>query len=197
MLNPIFLWTYSHGNIGKLATSKRIFKISPKFNEFYNLSSDNSVNYIKKKRTDKIIFIGNPDTEFRKNIIKEFGDLLIIYDTVWDIESWKNIIGENLFFLNIHRRSNSECLETFRIIPLLSNGCVVLSDIVCDDDMEEYCNYNIFFEKKEKLLSLFLDIQKNINYEDIYERMITFRNMETMQKELFEKNDFSKMNFSK
>ena len=25
-----------------------------------------------------------------------------------------------------------------------------------------------FFEKKEKLLSLFLDIQKNINYDDIY-----------------------------
>ncbi len=195
ILNPIFLWTYSRGNIGKLATAKRIIKISPKFNEFYNLSSDNSVNYIKKKRTDKIIFIGNPDTEFRKNIIKEFGDLLIIYDTVWDIESWKNIIGENLFFLNIHRRGNSECLETFRIIPLLSNGSVVLSDIVCDDDMEEYRNYNIFFEKKEKLLSLFLDIQKNINYEDIYERMITFRNMETMQKELFEKNDFSKMIF--
>jgi hypothetical protein len=90
---------------------------------------------------------------------------------------------------------SSDLLETFRIIPLLSNGCIVLSDIVCDDDMEEYSNYNIFFEKKEKLLSLFLDIQKNINYEDIYERMITFRNMETMKKELFQKNDFFKMNF--
>jgi len=198
ILNPIFLWTYSHGNIGKLATSKIIFKISPKFNEFYNFSdSVHCINFIKKKRTDKIIFIGNPDTESRQNIIKEFGELLIIYDTVWDIESWKNIIGDNLFFLNIHRRSNSECLETFRIIPLLSNGCVVLSDIVCDDDNEEYYNYNIFFEKKEKLLSLFLDIQKNINHQDIYEKMIKFRNTETMKKELFEKNNFFKMNFSK
>jgi hypothetical protein len=198
IVNPIFLWTYSHGNIGKLATSKKIFKISPKFNEFYNFSECiDSVDCVKKKRTDKIIFIGNPDTESRQNIIKEFGDLLIIYDSIWDIESWKNIIGENLFFLNIHRRNNSECLETFRIIPLLSNDCIVLSDIVCDDDIEEYCNYNIFFEKKEKLLSLFLDIQKNINHQDIYEKMIKFRNTETMKKELFEKNNFFKMNFSK
>ena len=52
ILNPIFLWTYSNGNIGKLSTSKKIFKISPKFNEFYNFFYYNDFIHFIQKRID-------------------------------------------------------------------------------------------------------------------------------------------------
>jgi len=171
IVKPYCLWTYN--NFNKLKTYLNIFHIPPIYNESYNLS-DSTFKSLKTRINDKIVFIGNVN-ENRLQTIEKFEDKLVVINDIWTQTEWANILNKYLFYINIHRRNGCKSLETLRCIPILANGGVILSEDCNELDKEKYKDYNIYFYKKEDLLSIFLDKIKNIDYEEIYNKTILFR----------------------
>jgi hypothetical protein len=170
-INPYCLWTYTFENLNKLKIPQKIFKIFPpnNFFKFIEVKLDN----LKERNINNIIFFGNI-TENRIKICSEFNHYLINKTSAWSIEEWKNILLNNLFYLNIHRRNNCKSFETFRIVPILANGGVIFSERCNEIEEELYKKYNIFFIDKTNIYNFFLEFIKNINYEDIYNKYISF-----------------------
>jgi hypothetical protein len=171
IVKPYCLWTYN--NCNKLKTYLNIFHIPPIYNESYNLTNPTLIS-LKKKINDKIVFIGNIN-ENRIKILQQFQDRLLIIDNMWDKTNWINTLNKYLFYINIHRRNGCKSLETLRCVPILANGGVIFSEDCNELDKDKYKDYNIYFYKKEELLSIFLDKSKNIDYEEIYKKTILFR----------------------
>jgi len=181
IIKPYSLWTYTKENFNKLNTLGKYFKIFPNYNESYkflDLTYDN----LKSRSLKNILFIGNI-TESRSWIKKSFSNLININDC-WTKEEWTNIINNHLFYLNIHRRVNCKCFESFRNIPLLANGCVIFSEYCNETEMEEYKDYNIIFCKSEELYSNYINYIKNIDYNEILNKSLLFRNVMTKNKDL-------------
>jgi hypothetical protein len=128
-----------------------------------------------ERNKEKIIFLGNLNS-YREDFFKKMENKIIIKNNIWHIDEYQQILENNLFFINIHRRNGSKCLEYLRIIPLLANGCIVLSELSNEDDMNELKNYNIYFCEKNELLNTYNYLIKNINYNDIYNKVVKFRN---------------------
>jgi len=181
IIKPYSLWTYSKENFNKLNTLGKYFKIFPNYNESYkfiDLTYDN----LKARSLENILFIGNI-TESRSWIKSIFSNLINI-NNCWSKEEWTNIINNHLFYLNIHRRVNCKCFESFRIIPLLANGCVIFSEYCNETEMEEYKDYNIIFCKSEELYSNYINYIKNIDYNEIFRRALLFRSFMNVNKDL-------------
>ena len=175
ILKPYCLWTYN--NFNHLKTYLNIFHIPPIYNESYNLTNPTIIS-LKEKINDKIVFIGNIN-ENRLQTIEQFSDKIITLNNIWSPSEWTTILNKYLFYINIHRRNGCKSLETLRCIPILANGGVILSEDCNELDKDKYKDYNIYFYKKEDLLSIFLDKIKNIDYEEIYNKTILFRTTHT------------------
>ena len=185
-IKPYCLWTYTFENFKKINTYLHYFKIFPNYNVAYNFGE---VNNIKNKNINNVIFIGNIN-ENRIDICNKFGELLINKTDLWTYEQWKELLNNNLFYLNIHRRNNCKSFESFRIIPLLANGCVIFSEECNHIEEKIYEDYNIIFCKKEDLYDTFIKYKENINYKNILEKKILFRENMCENKELDKYIDF-------
>jgi hypothetical protein len=173
LIKPYCLWTYTNYNFNKINTYLKMFKIFPNYNSAYYLT-EISIDIIKKKKINHIFFIGNIN-ENRRDTCNQFRDFIINKRDMWFIDDWKEILNNNLFYLNIHRRNNCKSFEAFRIIPLLANGVVIFSENCNKEEEEIYEKYNIIFCKKEELYSKFMCYKENIDYGDILKRAILFR----------------------
>lgn len=181
IIKPYSLWTYTKENFNKLNTLGKYFKIFPNYNESYkfiDLTYDN----LKARSLKNIIFIGNI-TDSRSWIKSRFSNLINISNS-WSKEEWINITSHHLFYLNVHRRVNCKSFESFRIIPLLANGCVIFSEHCNESEMEEYKNYNIIFCGKEELYSNYSNYIKNIDYNEIFRKALLFRSVMNVNKDL-------------
>jgi hypothetical protein len=172
-IKPYVLWTYTYENFNKIKYAIKTFKIFPSYNEKYNFINID-IDNIKLKNNNKIIFFGNI-TENRKKICNQFNKFLINYTDTWSQEEWSNILNNNLFYLNIHRRINCKTLESFRIIPILANGGVIFSELCNELEENLFKEYNIIFVSKDKLYETFFDYIQNIDYESIFEKAKLFR----------------------
>lgn len=112
-----------------------------------------------KKNTDQIVWIGNM-TPSRSHILQSFGNQLIHFTNLWNLEDWIKICSQYQYFINIHRIPKCKCFETFRITPILANGGIVISEEINEEEMKEWNSFPIFFEKREKLYELWKKIQK-------------------------------------
>ena len=174
MINPFALWTYTNHNLNKLKIKINIFRIFPLYNLAYNFVNIEK-SLLKERNNNDIIFFGNI-TDNRKNICNIFGNNLINKTESWTVEQWTEILNNNLFYLNLHRRIGCKSIELFRIVPILANGGVIFSENVNKEEEEEFKNYNIIFTERENLFNTFTFYKKNINYEKIYEKTIAYRN---------------------
>jgi hypothetical protein len=171
-IKPYLLWTYTYENFNKVKTNLNIFKIFPQYNISYNFTNTNN---IKDRDIEKIIFLGNIN-ENREDICNQFGEYLINKNNSWSKREWSDILDNHLFYLNIHRRLNCKSFESFRIIPILSNGGVIFSERCNSTEENIYKNFNIIFVEKKDLYDTFLNYKKNINFETIYQKTLLFRN---------------------
>ena len=174
MIKPYVLWTYTYENFNKMNCLIKTFKIFPNYNEKYNFVNID-IEQLKLKNNNKIIFFGNIN-ENRKELCNQFNNYLINYNNVWNQEEWSDILNNHLFYLNIHRRINCKSFESFRIIPILSNGGVIFSEHCNELEEELFKEFNIIFISRDKLYETFLEYIKNIDYLDIYKKSLLFRN---------------------
>lgn len=171
-IKPYLLWTYTYENFNKIKTNLNIFKIFPQYNISYNFTN---IDNIKGRDVGKIIFLGNINDN-RKDICNQFGEYLINKNNSWSKREWSDILDNHLFYLNIHRRLNCKSFESFRIIPILSNGGVIFSERCNFTEEDIYKKFNIIFVEKKDLYDTFLNYKKSINFETIYEKTLLFRN---------------------
>ena len=179
ILKPYKLLTYTNENLNKLKVYQSITKLCPKFNNYIDMG-DYSIETMKNKNKDKIIFMGTMNTH-RENVFKNMENKIVVKNDIWNMDEYQEIIENNLFFINIHRRNGCKCLEYLRIIPLLANGCIVISELSNEEDMNELKDYNIYFCDKANILETYYNILKNINYNEIfynevYNKVNKFRN---------------------
>jgi hypothetical protein len=179
ILKPFKLLTYTNENLNKLKVYQSITKLCPKFNNYIDMG-DYSIETMKNKNKDKIIFMGTMNTH-RENVFKNMENKIVVKNDIWNMDEYQEIIEHNLFFINIHRRNGCKCLEYLRIIPLLANGCIVISELSNEEDMNELKDYNIYFCDKANILETYYNILKNINYNEVfynevYNKVNKFRN---------------------
>jgi hypothetical protein len=123
-----------------LSKDKRVKHIYFGYSKCLSLIKDNS-----NLNKTNIIFYGCHHDR-RKQIcdklnvkLKEKGlNLNVIYDTSNSIvgDKYNNVINENMIYLNIHYYIPS-ILEIVRIVPLLSNGHLVITERSDDKEMDE------------------------------------------------------------
>lgn len=121
-----------------------------------------------EKNTDQILWIGNL-TESRKKVFENWDKNEWIHmKDIWRREDWKNILEKYLYFINIHRIPKCPCLETFRIIPILANGGIVISEEVDQEEMKKWSGMNIFFGKREELYDIWKSVKKRLEEDSTF-----------------------------
>ena len=190
ILKPFKLLTYTNENLNKLKVYQSITKLCPKFNNYIDIC-EYSIETMKNKNKDKIIFMGNMNTH-RENVFKNMENKIVVKNDIWNMDEYQEIIEHNLFFINIHRRNGCKCLEYLRVIPLLANGCIVISELSNEEDMNELKDYNIYFCNKANILETYYNILKNINYNEVYYNEI-YKKVNKFREEFIYDNIYNKI----
>ena len=98
--------------------------------------------------------------EYRNQLKDIFHDDLIIIEDKFKKEEWIEIIKKYQYFVNIHRRPNSKCFESLRLIPLLYNECSIISEHVNMKEEEYFKDSNIYFCELKEMKNKFEEIKK-------------------------------------
>jgi len=174
---PLKIFTYCSENCKKINSFIPIQYFYP-INQYLHFVEFNE-RLFQDREKDKIVFIGKMNT-YRNAYKQLLGDDLIIIEDKYTKEEWTRILYKYQYFLNIHRRPNSKCFETFRCLPLLLNGAVIISEEVNDI---EFKYRNIYFSNKEDIQNDFQEIKKK-SFQEIY------NNYHQLQKIEYNTKDF-------
>ena len=178
-LRPNLIFTYSQENCKLFTNQFPMIRFYPIDHHYLNFSNINSAQDLQQKDASSLLFIGKLN-EYRKNILcsPSFKNVKIIEDA-WTKDSWITLLKKHLFFVNLHRIKENKCLELMRIVPILYNGGIVISSVVNQEEMKEFTDYNIYFCDKDKdIYDMYLHIKQTLNYEEVYQKMILFRQKE-------------------
>jgi hypothetical protein len=178
-LRPNLIFTYSQENCKLFPNQFSIMRFFPIDHHYLNFNNISSAQYLQEKNTSNLLFIGKIN-EYRKNILcsPPFKNVKIIEDA-WTKDSWALLLKKYLFFINLHRIKENKCLELMRIVPILYNGGIVISSAVNQEEIREFKDYNIYFCDQDKnIYDMYLQIKQTLNYEEVYRKMILFRQKE-------------------
>lgn len=156
-LIPIKIYTYCEENRNKLKIFITIQNFYPINKDYLNFKNK-EITENKEKNKEKIVFIGKIN-KYREQLYDIFGNDLVIYEDKYLKEEWKEIINNFKYFVNVHRRANSRCFESFRLIPLIQNDVIILSEHVNKIEEEKY--KNIYFCNLNEMKHKFDILKKN------------------------------------
>lgn len=166
-LKPLKVYTYCEENLTKIKPICKFINFYPINKTYFKFLEINGPMY-KNKDLTKIVFIGKMN-EYRNKLKEIFKDDLIIIEDKYNKEEWIEIIKKYQYFVNVHRRPNSKCFESMRILPLLFNNCTIISEHVNNKEESYFKEGNIYFCKLEKMKDKFDEI-KNISFTNIITR---------------------------
>lgn len=163
-LKPKRVFTYCEENLLKIKPLCRYQKFYPINKNYLSFIDFNGPLYNKKDLT-KIVFIGKMN-DYRNRVKDIFGDDLIIFEDKYNKDEWVEILTKYQYFINIHRRPNSKCFETMRILPLLYNNATIISEHVNKKEEDEFQNKNIYFCEIEEMKNKFEKVKK-LSFDEI------------------------------
>jgi len=163
-LKPLKVYTYCEENLIKIKPLCKYIHFYP-INKTYFKFVDIYGPLYEKKDLTKIVFIGKMN-DYRNKIKELFKDDLIIIEDKYKKEEWIEIIKKYQYFINVHRRPNSKCFESMRILPLLYNDCTIISEHVNKKEEIYFKESNIYFCKLEEMKDKFEEI-KSISFNEI------------------------------
>lgn len=163
-LKPLKVYTYCEENLIKIKPLCKYIHFYP-INKTYFKFVDIYGPLYEKKDLTKIVFIGKMN-DYRNKIKELFKDDLIIIDDKYKKEEWIEIIKKYQYFINVHRRPNSKCFESMRILPLLYNDCTIISEHVNKKEESYFKESNIYFCKLEEMKDKFEEI-KSVSFNEI------------------------------
>jgi len=178
-LRPNLIFTYSQENCKLFTNQFPMIRFFPIDHHYLNFTNINNVQDLQQKDTNSLLFIGKMN-DYRNHILDTttFKNIKNIEDA-WTKDSWTTLVKKHLFFVNLHRIKENKCLELMRIVPILYNGGIVISSAINQEETKEFKDYNIHFcNQDEEIYDIYLQIKKNLNYKEIYQKMLLFRNKE-------------------
>ena len=178
-LRPNLIFTYSQENCKLFTNQFPMIRFFPIDHHYLNFTNINNVQDLQQKDTNSLLFIGKMN-DYRNHILDTttFKNIKNIEDA-WTKDSWTTLVKKHLFFVNLHRIKENKCLELMRIVPILYNGGIVISSAINQEETKEFKDYNIHFcNQDEEMYDIYLQIKKNLNYKEIYRKMLLFRNKE-------------------
>lgn len=178
-LRPNLIFTYSQENCKLFTNQFPMIRFFPIDHHYLNFTNINNVQDLQQKDTNSLLFIGKMN-DYRNHILDTttFKNIKNIEDA-WTKDSWTTLVKKHLFFVNLHRIKENKCLELMRIVPILYNGGIVISSAINQEETKEFKDYNIHFcNQDEEIYNIYLQIKKNLNYEEVYRKMLLFRKKE-------------------
>lgn len=156
--NIDYIWDYSINNI-ELLNEKNINNtthVPLGFSKGFIIDGIND----DTRDNKTILFIGNMNTRRYQIIgkIDNLGEDVLFLTNTWG-NKYDDYVKKNNLFLNIHYYSNP-ILELFRIVPLLCNGCSVLSEYSYDKKLDTMYDKYVGFFKDD--MSDFSSVKKDI-----------------------------------
>lgn len=176
-LRPNLIFTYSRENCKLFPNQFLMSRFYPIDHHYLNFNNTSSAQELQQKDTSSLLFVGKKN-DYRKHILSttSFENVQIIEDA-WTKDSWTILLKKHLFFVNLHRIKENKCLELMRIVPILYNGGIVISSAVNQEETKEFKDYNIYFcDQDDEIYDIYLQIKQNLNYEEVYRKMLLFRN---------------------
>ena len=178
-LRPNLIFTYSRENCKLFPNQFLMARFYPIDQHYLNFNNTNSAQDLQEKDAASLLFIGKMN-DYRKNILctPPFKNVKIIEDA-WTKDSLASLLKKHLFFINLHRIKENKCLELMRIVPILYNGGIIISSAINQEETKEFTDYNIYFcNQDDDIYDIYLQIKQNLNYEEVYRKMILFRQKE-------------------
>ena len=177
--NYLAIWDYSVLNIQYLKSKgvHNTFLVPLGYSKYFKVMN------LCSNRNKEIVFFGtiNERREKMMENIKKSG-YNVKYIEVWD-ENYKQVIRENQVFLNIHYYQPS-ILEYFRIIPILSNKGIVISERSNDPFLDILVSKYVYWIDGDNILGQMSKIYENMQIKDWDQKYKEFKQEVNLSKSL-------------